>query len=101
MDVTGGEVVEQHSATTKDREGSRFYGVLALGRGNYVERTSRSGDDYARADLCDETTTYRLEVTPDGGVWLGRIGKRWEAANASVPGEWETLWTVEDGEEID
>jgi hypothetical protein len=69
---------------------SRYYGVLTAGRGDRVERTSRTGEEFLRADLCDETHTYRLEIC-EGGIFLARIGKRWQAADATPEPEWEVL----------
>lgn len=77
-------------------EKSPFYGVLTLGRDGRVERTSRTGNEYARAEICTETCTYRLEIGLNGDVYLGVIGKRWLAADAAPDTEWDVLYD-EDG----
>jgi hypothetical protein len=78
--------------------GSKYYGVLTLGRGNRVEQASRTGDDYAVADLCDEEWTYRMELC-EGEVAVARIRKRWRAADATPDVDWELLYETPEEEE--
>ena len=66
---------------------SSLYGVVTLG-GKEVRRTSRSGEDFATADISTENTTYRMELTRTGELLLSKIEKRWKHADATPMEQW-------------
>lgn len=77
---------------------SKFYGVLTVGEEDKPEqavRTSRVSDNFITAEVCNESTTYRVSLYEDGSAYVDKVEKRWNDAQLVEDDEWEWLWSNE------